>query len=374
MSQLPNDKTDKISSADSRSFDAIRLLANYMIVLMHAWAASQYCAEGTIEFSVWNYLCNSFAAAAMPALFLMSGYLLMVNFTPQVVRGKFYRRLKRLLVPLLAWNLFFVVFYLTLSRFVPRISARVASFNLETVCGVVNKVIGLIDRPLDAPLWYLKTVFIYSLFAIPVWWVLQKRKWYFLYLISLLVLVASVFTPLGQPMKYSFPAYSVFAFLMGCHLGYKKVSVFKMFSGKIWVICPLIGSVIVYAWLVATRGQYEIWRDIGFILIRRIACDRHHAVRIVIRILVCIPIDRVVVGTYGIILQHPDVIIRIICRFHDQDFRLNGRIEWLRSGIIRPCHLRCSGIITATGYFYCAESLFRTVCNRLPENNIHAIR
>ena len=53
---------------------------------------------------------------------------------------------------------------------------------------------------------------------------------------------------------------------MGCHLGYKKVSVFKMFSNKIWLICPLIGSVIVYAWLVATRGQYEIWRDIGFIL------------------------------------------------------------------------------------------------------------
>ena len=266
MSQLPNDKTDKISLADSRSFDAIRLLANYMIVLMHAWAASQYCAEVTIEFSVWNYLCNSFAAAAMPALFLMSGYLLMVDFTPQVVRGKFYRRFKRLLVPLLAWNLFFVVFYLTLSRFVPRISARVASFNLETIGGVMNKVIGLIDRPLDAPLWYLKTVFIYSLFAIPVWWVLQKRKAHFLYLISLIVLVASVFTPLGQPMKYSFPAYSVFAFLMGCHLGYKKVSVFKMFSNKIWLICPLIGSVMVYAWLVATHGQYEIWRDIGFIL------------------------------------------------------------------------------------------------------------
>ena len=97
MSQLPLDKTDKISSADSRSFDAIRLLANYMIVLMHAWAASQYCVEGTVEFSAWNYLCNSFAAAAMPALFLMSGYLLMVDFTPQVARGKFYRRFKRLL-------------------------------------------------------------------------------------------------------------------------------------------------------------------------------------------------------------------------------------------------------------------------------------
>jgi len=266
MNRLQHIENGRISDADSRAFDIVRLTANYMIVLMHSWAASQYCAEGSIEFNIWNFICNSFSAAAMPSLFLMSGYLLMSNFSPQMASGKLKRRVKRLLVPLFAWNLFFVVFYLMVARFVPRISARVDSFNLNTFGGILNKIIGLVDRPLDAPLWYLKTVFIYSLFAIPIWWLLRKKKAYLLYLLAVVSLVLSVCTPLGHPMKYSFPAYSIFAFIIGCHLGHSGASVFRLFENKIWLICPLFGSTIVFKWLVSSGGNYAIWRDVGFLL------------------------------------------------------------------------------------------------------------
>ena len=266
MSRLWHSENRHISDADSMAFDVVRLVANYMIVLMHSWAASQYCPEGSVEYDIWNFMCNSFAVAAMPALFLMSGYLLMSNFLPQMAEKKIKRRVKRLLVPLVAWNMSFVAFYLIVARFVPRISMRVDSFELTSLGGILNKIIGLIDRPLDAPLWYLKTVFIYALFAVPIWWILQKRKAYLLYLVAFASLVISASTPLGHPMKYSFPAYSIVAFLIGCHLGYRGHSVFRLFENKIWLVGPIIGSVIAFRWLVVSGGIYSIWRDIGFLL------------------------------------------------------------------------------------------------------------
>ena len=129
MNQFQSRERHVITEPDSRAFDVVRLMANYMIVVMHSWSASQYCIEGTIEFKFWNFVCNAFSAAAMPALFLMSGYLLMFNFAPGQMRAKMYRRVKRLLIPLIVWNLSFVVFYLVAAKFITRIACRVDAFD-----------------------------------------------------------------------------------------------------------------------------------------------------------------------------------------------------------------------------------------------------
>ena len=84
-------------------FDAIRLTANYLVVLIHAWAACQYCAID-LECRTWFFLCNVVTSVAMPTLFLLSGFLMMRNLSVETYESKIARRLKRLALPYLAWN------------------------------------------------------------------------------------------------------------------------------------------------------------------------------------------------------------------------------------------------------------------------------
>lgn len=131
--------------------DIVRCIANYMIILLHASAVSQYCVTKGVEFEFWRFVCGPLCSSALPALFLISGYLLFCNFSLDSWLQKLKNRVKRLLVPYLAWNFLFVVFYIIAANFSPRLSARVDAFGLETIAGALSKIISLNAPPLMVP-------------------------------------------------------------------------------------------------------------------------------------------------------------------------------------------------------------------------------
>ena len=154
---------------EHQEIDVIRTVANYAIVLMHAWAAQQYVVNGTWEHRVWDFVCNPMMALVLPALFLISGYLIMRNFSPASYGTKISRRVKRLLVPYVAWNATFVVFYLCVHRFVPRMHERVEGFGLTSLQGAFSKVLSFMMDPIDMPTWFMRTLMLYALLSLPLW-------------------------------------------------------------------------------------------------------------------------------------------------------------------------------------------------------------
>ena len=162
--------------AHRQEIDVARTVANYAIVLMHAWAAEQYVTAGTWEYWIWDFICNAVTAMVLPALFFLSGYLMMRNFGLAFYGKKLGRRMKRLLIPYVAWNATFVAFYLGVSRFVPRMHQRVESFGLSSWQGALEKVFSFTMNPIDIPTWFMRTLMVYAILSLPLWFLLRRWK------------------------------------------------------------------------------------------------------------------------------------------------------------------------------------------------------
>ena len=160
---------------ERQKIDVTRTVANYAIVLLHAWAAQQYAVPATWEYRVWDFVCNAMTAIVLPALFLISGYLMMRNFRPATYGTKICNRVKRLLIPYVTWNVTFVMFYLCIYRFVPRMRERVEGFGLTSWQGAFDKVLSFMTDPIDMPTWFMRTLMLYAIFSLPLWFLL--RRW-----------------------------------------------------------------------------------------------------------------------------------------------------------------------------------------------------
>ena len=170
----------------SEGLDVVRCLMNYMIVLLHAWAAFQYVDCTTWEFYGWTFVCSHLCAMALPTFFLVSGYLMFQKFTINAWSDKMLRRVKRLLVPYLVWNIAFVAIYLSSARLFPRIADRVAMFGLDSLQGCISKIASIYVAPIDGPLWFLRALFMLSLISPIIWMFIKLCDGFFL-------LIASIF-------------------------------------------------------------------------------------------------------------------------------------------------------------------------------------
>lgn len=252
----------------SKSIDAVRMFANYAIVLMHAWAAQAYVMRGTWEYKSWDFICNAVTAAVMPALFLISGYLLAKGydgFAWDWWRRKWSRRVKRLLVPYLAWNAFFVGFYIVASHVVPRLHQRVVSFGLTSWQGAVDKIISFMTDPIDMPTWFMRTLVVYAIVAIILLPLLRRCKGVFAYTILVGWFVFSWQTGLGARLRFTYPFYSVLCFTIGMHLTVLGSSPFAVFRSKLFLPLAVIGFAGLQWYRVVWHWSYSPVRDASFL-------------------------------------------------------------------------------------------------------------
>lgn len=251
---------------ERRAIDVVRTFANYAIVLMHAWAAGQYVKGGTLECRAWDVVCNAFSAAVLPGLFLLSGYLLARNFSVETYESKLWRRVRRLAVPYLVWNLTFVLFYLLAGRIVPRLGQRVAMFGLETWQGACSKVCSLMVAPIDMPTWFMRTLFAYAILSIVVGPLLKWCGGVLVYLALGAWFWMSVRLGWGDALIFTYPFYSALCFVLGMHLSLLKKSPFELFRARGWLACSVLGIAGV-AWYRSKFGwSYSIARDVSFVL------------------------------------------------------------------------------------------------------------
>ena len=251
---------------EHQKIDVSRTVANYAIVLMHAWAAQQYVVAGTWEHRVWDFICNPMMALVLPALFLISGYLMMRNFRPESYGTKIGRRVKRLLIPYVAWNTTFVAFYLCVYRFVPRMRERVESFGLSSWQGAFDKVLSFMMDPIDMPTWFMRTLMMYAILSLPLWVLLRRWKGVVAYCVLAVWFLITLQSGLGRRLSFTYPFYSILCFTIGAHLSLSGKSPFDVFKSRKWILLAFSGVIGVFWHGIQWHWSYSPVRDISFMM------------------------------------------------------------------------------------------------------------
>lgn len=163
--------------------DGARFLGNYLIVLYHACTVGQFCCLESVESRFWSFL-NMVSYTVMGVLFLVSGYCFALGWCHDCYVSKLKRRVYRLVVPYVIWNVLFVLVYLLLSQCSSVFANRVAEPGLYSFKGVFKQIFCIFDGPIDGPLWYVRTVFCYAAMApITIGLLKMKRGLFALFLV-----------------------------------------------------------------------------------------------------------------------------------------------------------------------------------------------
>ena len=228
------------------SIDITRCISNYMIVLLHASAVNQYCNQATCEAVFWNFIYDSICPSALPALFFISGYLMFKNYSINGYYNKIKRRVGRLVVPYISWNILFIVIYLIGSIFVPRLSLRVEGFDLHSLSGVCSKVFSLMTAPIDGPLWFIRALFIYSLLS-PIIAIFLRNVFSRVLFVFILLVCAAYFTEIGfsARLTLTYPVYSLMMFFIGGVMSKTFHEPFAIFKNIRILFISVFGLVII---------------------------------------------------------------------------------------------------------------------------------
>ena len=233
--------------------DAVRLVANYLVVAIHIMILSGGALYAGLEYSFWNWISQSFAPIAMPTLFFISGYLFYVS--KEVYVNKIRHRVGRLLIPYVSWNLIIGLLFVLFCIFgLYNASSFQFSSIKEIFTWIVRKSLSLWHAPANMPTWYIRTIFVYAILG-PVWcWFYRGRYW----VIRLIILSVgiSVFEfwlqETGHMIDfiYTYPPYSLLCFVLGGGLAVTGIGIEwlygkkRLFLGIIGVIALIVDITI----------------------------------------------------------------------------------------------------------------------------------
>lgn len=181
--------------------------------------------------SPFRIFCHAF----QPIYFGLAGFLFFQNFNEDILdkcKNKIMNRVKSLFVPYVLWNVMAFGLYLLLVRY--GIKSYLVD-NFQSLYASKNIFDLIFHIPVDEHLWFIQDLIVVSILSYPLYYVLNKNKWY-----SLLVLViASVFI---HQTKMA----SITSFAIGAYVGINKRDLLvSACKSKILCISCIIGSIAV---------------------------------------------------------------------------------------------------------------------------------
>lgn len=222
-------------------------------VVNHAWAASQYVT--TPQIPPWHivyWFSNVFIISGLPVFFFLSGFFAGKR-SDEVLTLCGYgtimkKKIRTLAVPYICWNLLFIVLYLSVKKFVPRIGQRVASFELDTAWGILDSLLGITKKPIDVPLWFIRDLFVIFCFVPIIVWLLKRAWW--------LLLVGLVFLMIF-PFSIYRNWYSLVFFTLGLVAARHSFDLRRLEKWR-WVSIPIlvIFSIGIY-WYMVRQDIYR---------------------------------------------------------------------------------------------------------------------
>ena len=95
----------------------LRILAIFMVIMLHS--VSPYISNpdyyGTNSWYIYLFL-NAFSRGGVPLFFMISGFLLLSDKSSLCFKAFYTKRLPRILVPLVLWNVLYYVFYCVFNK------------------------------------------------------------------------------------------------------------------------------------------------------------------------------------------------------------------------------------------------------------------
>lgn len=156
----------------SKKVTLLNVIATFMIVVMHSETPLRFGQELSWSTYPFIWVCFLLTNVAVPLFFFLSAMLFFRDCDWKDIPKKLYRRIFSLLIPFLIWNIFFTAVYFVLWNF-PQLSSKMSN------AGELNTVKAFVMAVIDTkftPLWFVKYLIIYNLFA-PLILLLVKNKY-----------------------------------------------------------------------------------------------------------------------------------------------------------------------------------------------------
>lgn len=226
------------TSATTRSvaIDATRTVMNTLIVLHHSGWPFMAVAMGVFEGLIVKIIGR--VTWTLPALFCLSGYLMMRGYTWATVRHKYWSRFKRLAAPLLLvnWAILPVIGIGLLTGFVTN-----PKYDIEWA---VRSLFLLKEGTTLATLWYVRTLLIFTIISPFLYWGLRsKLRQIILLLFTGIWCIASTLLNLDEMLWKIIPSFSILCFLIGGTLAMNGFEICA-FARRWWLpicMCYIIG-------------------------------------------------------------------------------------------------------------------------------------
>jgi len=136
----------------------LKIIATVLVVMVHGGNIFQY--GGTGRPNCFHALYQ-LAATGVPIFFTVSGYLFFRKETD--FKSNLNKKTKRLAVPLLVWNVFWMLFELVGHLVMPSNFEDVLSWNATQIIGFLG--IPFYSTTFYAPLWYVRDLYLISIIA-----------------------------------------------------------------------------------------------------------------------------------------------------------------------------------------------------------------
>jgi peptidoglycan/LPS O-acetylase OafA/YrhL len=230
----PPVRKNAISKDLSQAIERLRFPLAVAVVFIHAaemtiWlpggASSRESSGQNWPTFLIQFFSEVLARIAVPAFFMISGFLLCASHPAGggAWWSKIKSRIKSLLVPFLFWNFLVLLLYAGGQAFGPTkrfFSGRFLPVGQATFRDYANALLGFEGMPINAPLWFVRDLFLLVLIA-PVL-VFLVRRWAAPVLLGLLGLWLGLF-----PVAWRLPlisAEAILFFTVGVALAYRAPS------------------------------------------------------------------------------------------------------------------------------------------------------
>ena len=120
--------------------------------------------------------------------------------------------------------------------------------------------------PLDMPTWFMRTLMIYAILSLPMWFLLRRLKGIIAYAILAIWFLATIRFGWGMRLRFTYPFYSILCFTIGAHLSLLDRSPFDMFKSRKWLLSAIIGTAGLFWHNIQWHWDYSPVRDISFML------------------------------------------------------------------------------------------------------------
>ncbi|WP_429933247.1 acyltransferase family protein [Alteromonas sp. 4B03] len=229
-----------IAASDSKAINVCRLLCIFFMTFVHVNPGPEVWAEHSniYGFDLLQFFSNFLGRASVPALSIISGYLIVNSFYKSPDWFSFAKsKFKKLIVPLITWNLIIILFSLAVFYLVSlkTIQMRILSGEELTFVRILDLTIGLNYNSITEPLNFLRDIFVCSLISPIFIFLYRANKFIFLFLTWTICLNFDITPVIMRDGILMF-------FSVGIALGVSKEKVFSLSHNNIIIMSTVVTS------------------------------------------------------------------------------------------------------------------------------------